>query len=93
MDSHASMWPLELELWTPTLRCGPSTCGDALPSFDVAPRVGAMDWASVHPSYHWHLATILGTNEEWLRKPGRLGRNHRWLRGLCRLKEQSEMAA
>ena len=40
MDPHASLWPLELGIRTPTLRCGPSSWGDGLPRFGVAPWVG-----------------------------------------------------
>ena len=36
MDSHASVWPLELGLWTPMLRCGPSSWEYGLPRFGVA---------------------------------------------------------
>ena len=38
MDSRASVWPLELGIWTPTLRCGPSSWGYGLPRFSVAPQ-------------------------------------------------------
>ena len=36
MDSHASVWPLELEWWTPTLQCGRSSWGGGLPRFALA---------------------------------------------------------
>ena len=43
MDCHASVWPLELGSWTPTLWCGSWSRGYGLPSFGVAPGVGVMD--------------------------------------------------
>ena len=43
MDSHASLWLLELGLWTPTLQCGPWSWGYGLPHFGVAPQVAGMD--------------------------------------------------
>ena len=43
MDSHTLVWPLELGLWTSTLRCGPSSWGYGLQHFGVAARVGVMD--------------------------------------------------
>ena len=50
MDSHTSVWPINLGLWTPTLRCGLSTWGHGLPGFSVAPQVAVMDsHASVWP--------------------------------------------
>ena len=44
MDSHASVWPLDLGRWTPTLQiqCGPSSWGDGLPRFGVTPQSGVM---------------------------------------------------
>ena len=43
MDSDASVWPLEVGLWTPTLQCGPWSWSDGLPCFGVAPQVGMLN--------------------------------------------------
>ena len=43
MDTHISVWLLELGLWTPTLWCDRSSWGDGLPDFSVSPRVGVME--------------------------------------------------
>ena len=55
IDTHSSAWPLELGLWTPTLRHGPSSWGDGLsltwppkwadglPPFGQVSQVGVMD--------------------------------------------------
>ena len=50
MDSHSSVWPLELWCWTPTLQLGPWSCVYRLPRFGLALRVGDVDsQASVWP--------------------------------------------
>ena len=43
MDSHALVWPVQLGLWTPTLRCRSSSWGDGLPRFGVALAIQVMD--------------------------------------------------
>ena len=41
--SHTLVRPLQLGLWTPSLRCGLSRLGDGLPRFSVASRGCVMD--------------------------------------------------
>ena len=75
MDSCTSAWPLELGLWTCTLRRGLSSWGDltltlwhgflrwgyGLPRFDVAPCVGLMDSHTlVWPFEFWLWTTHSG---------------------------------
>ena len=43
MDPHTLAWPLELGLWTLMLRCDPSTWGDGLSHFGMAPQDRVMD--------------------------------------------------
>ena len=61
MDSHISVWPLELGIWTPTLRYGPWSWGYGLPRFGVASRVGDMD----HHASLWPLELGLWTPMLW----------------------------
>ena len=43
VDSHSSVWPLELGFWASALGRNPASLGDKLPHFDVANLFGVMD--------------------------------------------------
>ena len=74
MDSHVLVWPLELGLWTLTLRRGPSCWGYGLPRFSVAPQVLVMDSHALV----WPLELGLWTPTLWC---GRGNNSRRSLRG------------
>ena len=57
MDSHASVWHLELGIWTPALYFALSSWGYGLPCFSKAPLVGDVDF---HP-WVWPLESGICT--------------------------------
>ena len=52
MDYHAKVWPLELLLGTPTIRCGPSFLGDEAKSGTLMTTKSANDYHKMDADHH-----------------------------------------
>ena len=61
MVSHTLVWPLELEIWTPTLQCGPLSWGYGLHGGPLPARTGLKGRAGTAPPLrapNWSYGTM-----------------------------------